>query len=376
MTTAFPFRLPRYAWPAVLIFGVQFALVAIAFPLRELLSEQPLFHIDAAYHWYNMKLAANLAATGNAVGYDPFFSAGHVDGVHYYLSGRLPALLAALFSPRIDEIRLYKAYAFTSGVLAPLSIVGAALALRLTARQALIAGVLGIFMWWVSYLRWYDTAGMVGYVTSCYLAVLIVALIIRYLERRGRRSTPVALGALGAFGFFWHPVFPIPVALGVLGYLITARPQLDWPNALPALAVIALISLLPNLTWLYATLRYHDGYAPSNTQNLVAAGLIWQELLGTLRGNAHGSKVYPLLFVASLWACARRDESEPRRIWIALLLAAVALELLAYLGSAIPAIGKIQPNRLASAGYLLLCIPAARGLDAIGRTIADRTAGA
>ena len=38
----------------------QFALVSIAFPLSELSTGNPLFHIDSPYHWYNMKLAANL----------------------------------------------------------------------------------------------------------------------------------------------------------------------------------------------------------------------------------------------------------------------------------------------------------------------------
>src|SRR5262245_19114141 len=132
MNDVAPSRTLHWCGVAALILSAQFELMSTAFPLREVLSGNPLFHIDAAYHWYNMKLAANLAATGQAVGYDPFFSAGHVNGIHYYLSGRFAALLAMLFSPPIDEIVLYKIYAFASAVLAPTAIVGAAGALSLT----------------------------------------------------------------------------------------------------------------------------------------------------------------------------------------------------------------------------------------------------
>ena len=318
-----------------------------------------------------MKVAANLALTGNAVGYDPFFNAGYVDGIHYYVSGRLPALLAALFSPGIDEIPLYKAYVFGSAVVAPLCIVGAAVALRLAPREAAIASALGIAMWWVSYLRWYFTAGMVGYVTTCYLAVLFVALLFRELDRNRPSWVPVWLGLFGAFGFFWHQRFRFAVAIAVLAYLAVRGRELEYPRALFTLAIVAAVSLIPNLPWIYETLRYHDGYAENSTQNLVDANLLWRELLGTLRGNAHGSKVYPLLLLGALVACVRPGDAKRRDVWMAFLASAVALEVLAYFGSAFPRIGKIQPNRFAPAGYLLLCIPAARGVNVIFQAIAD-----
>ena len=365
-------RVVAYALVAAATLIVQFVLAAITLPLSEIASELPLFHIDGAYHWYNMKVAANLALTGNAVGYDPFFNAGFVDGIHYYVSGRLPALMAALFSPGIDEIPLYKAYVFGSSVLAPLCIVGAAVALRLAPREAAIASALGIAMWWVSYLRWYFTAGMVGYVTTCYLAVLFIALLFRELDRNRRSWVPVWLGLFGAFCFFWHQHFPFAVAIAVLAYLAVRGRELEYPRTLVTLAIVAAVSLIPNLPWIYETLRYHEGYAENATQNLVDANMLWRELLGKLGDNARGSKVYPLLLLGALIACVRPGDARRRGLWTAFLASAVALELLAYLGSAVPLIGKIQPNRFAPAGYLLLCIPAACGLDALFRAIVDR----
>src|ERR1700675_3020091 len=60
---------------------LQFLLVSITFPMSELLSDKPLFHIDAAYHWYQIKVAEDVFQTGSIVGYDPMFNAGYPAGV-------------------------------------------------------------------------------------------------------------------------------------------------------------------------------------------------------------------------------------------------------------------------------------------------------
>src|SRR5678809_320530 len=83
-----------YLVVAVVVLAIQTVLAGKTLPWSEIWSEAPLFHIDAAYHWYCMKLPVNLAATGNIVGYHPFFAAGHINGIHYHFSARMPALLA------------------------------------------------------------------------------------------------------------------------------------------------------------------------------------------------------------------------------------------------------------------------------------------
>ena len=367
----------RIQWPLILVLGVQFSLLALTFPLSALWTNEPLFHIDAAYHWYNIKLAADLAVTGNLIGYDPFFNAGDISGIFNYLSGRVPALLAALLSPSIDEIRLYKLYVFAAALVAPPAIVAAASLLRLSRLEAFIAGLLGILMWWVSYLHWYYTAGLVAYVASCYVGVLLAALIVRYLEGGGGKSAIIWLGLIGAFGFFWHPLFPVLVAVVITVYLALNYRHVDWQRSLPALAIIATLSLLPNLIWLYPTHLHYTGHTfDARIQAIVNPGAIWWELLGTVSENAHGSKVYPLLLAASLWACVCPSKPGDRRIWVACLTAAIALQAYAYMGAAIPSVGKLEPNRFAPAGYLLLCLPAARGLTAMTRASLERSHGA
>ena len=354
----------------LLLFGVHAWFVASNLPFSEIGTDHPLFYIDGPYHWYQIELAKAFASTGNIVGYDPFFSAGHPEGVIHNLSAKLPALLAILFSPWIGTVSLYKAYVFASAALAPAAIPVAAALLRFPSTTFLWTALLGILMWWVSYFHWYFTAGMVAYVTACYLGVLFIALVIRYAEGWGSTGSVVAIGLLGAFGLFLHPVFPIPVAITILAYLATNVRRLEMRRLLLISTVIPILSLLPNLIWLYPTYRYEQLYpseAIPSYQRIVDGGLIWRELLGILKGEAHGSKLYPMLAAASVWAClSQPSERNTRRPSIVFLLAAVALELLAYLGAAVPGLGKlVEPNRFAPAGYLLLCLPAAEGLRLI-----------
>jgi hypothetical protein len=366
--------------PGLVICGitliVQFVLASITFPISELFTNSPLFYIDGAYHWYEMKLAASLAVTGNVVGYDPFFAAGHPDGIIYNFSAKFPALLAALVSPGISEIRVYKLYVFVAATLAPLAIPGAAMVLRFPPVVALGAAVFGLFMWWVTYFHWYFTAGMVGYVTACYLGILFVAFIVRYSEGWGSTAVLVGIGLFGAIGFFTHPVFPIPVAFLVLTYLATSLTRVRRRRLPAVLLLIPVVSLLPNLIWIFPTYHYQQVFPlemDDTYQKIVDGGLIWRESLGMLRDGAHGSKAYPLLLIGSLWACFFGSDRNSRGISLAFLAAAVALELFAYLGAISTVVGKMmQPNRFAPVGYLFLCIPAAQGLrlmfDAFSRS--------
>ncbi|MEL7449134.1 MAG: hypothetical protein AAFN78_07990, partial [Pseudomonadota bacterium] len=74
---------------------LQALLVSLTFPVTELFSDLPLFHIDNAAHWYRITTAANLAESGNVVGYDPFFNAGTATGIAANPAAKVPALLLA-----------------------------------------------------------------------------------------------------------------------------------------------------------------------------------------------------------------------------------------------------------------------------------------
>lgn len=363
-------RLLKRAWPHLVILILQLLLLAQNLPLNELWGEVPLLHIDNAYHLYTLMLGANLAQTGNIVrGYDPLFAAGSLSGMFNDPSGHLPALLGMLVSPAIDAIHLYKLYVFVLALLCPLGISAASMVLGQTTREAVIAGILGVFVWWVSYLHWYFTAGMVSYVASAYLGILFLALLVRDFESGGETWSPVAIGFVGALGFFLHPLFPILIGIAIAIHLTLRFRRLDRSRVVSTLAVVSLLSLVPNLIWLIPTyLHYYQPYATQFTgQSHVDPGLIWRELLGQLHGRAHGSKTYPLLLAGALWGCT--SDNRHARLWLVFLLSAIAIELYAYIGAAIPAISHLQPNRFAPAGYLLLCIPASGGISSIARAM-------
>ena len=368
----------RRGWPHATILAAQFILISINFPITEVWSRHPLLHIDNAFHLYNMWLSADLGKTGNVNGYDPYFNAGGLSGIFNYLSGRFPALLAALLSPPIGEVRLYKLYVFVTAVLCPISITSASAALRQSSRETLAAGTLAILIWWVSYLHWYYTAGLVAYVAAAYLAVLFIALIVRYLDSGGGRWVPTALGCLGALGFFWHQLFPIPVAMVIVVYLALHVGQMDRRRTLAVLTVTPAASLLPNLIWLIPTYLYFDQTYLSQfaSQSIVDPGLIGRELVGQFGGSAHGSKTYPLIALAALWACVTPGLRRDRRIWISFVVSWALIELIAYAGAAFRPIFYLQPNRFAPAGYVLLCIPAARGMSILAAAISDNIASA
>ena len=91
-----------FATVIALTLVVQLVLMSISFPLGELFTATPLLHIDAAHHWYEIHLAAELAQQGKLVGYDPLFAAGYMGGIPFNTSARLPALIAALFGPMVS----------------------------------------------------------------------------------------------------------------------------------------------------------------------------------------------------------------------------------------------------------------------------------
>jgi hypothetical protein len=346
---------------------IQFALVSIALPLGELLSQKPLFHIDAAWHWYHIKIAEELFQSGRIVGYDPAFNAGFPEGVTYNWSAKLPAAMAISFGRWFSEIVIYKLYVFASAIVAPACVPLALFFLRLK-RGALLMGTLfGILLWWISTFHWYHTAGMVSFVAGSYVALPYLAWVLKYLEEGGGLRSLVVIGLIGAFAMFWHPMFPIPVAIGIAIYLAIDMRSLVRERLLKLFTVVPLLALLPNLFWLYPMVHFQKIFVPgipdiSPYGKVVAVSNLWKELAGVWSGNAHGSKLYAPIALAALWGWFYSRSSWTARVGRTFALSGVILNVLAQTGGAIPFLRFIQPNRFAPVGYLALCVPASLGI--------------
>lgn len=360
------------AWPIAVVLVAQFLLLANVFPLSELMSDKMLLTIDHAYHLYQVHLALDLAASGQLIGYDPLFGAGHVGGVTFNASAKLPALIALFLEPTLTPIQSYKIFVFFAAFVAPACAPIAAQLFGLAPRPTWIAAIIGLFLWWVSGFHWYHTAGMVSYVLGAFVALPYSALIWRIVYQKNGWPTALLAGALGAVGFLLHPFFPLPVALFTLILLIQRRHDYRLTHLAPKLIAVALISLLPNLLWI-APMLHAPSLAEASMQpyqKVVDFKFIFFELMGIWRTPFMGAKIYPLLAFAALWAAWRTTAAEQRMVYAFLAFWCLTV-LFAALGAAVPGVGAIQPNRFSATAYLFLTIPAALGIDRALRKIRD-----
>src|SRR5215469_1445535 len=161
-------------------------------------------------------------------GYDPFFEAGYVVGVDSNGSAAFPAAVAVLLHKWVNEIIVYKLLSAIAALVAPICVPIALKLLGFRRTPILIGSIAGFLLWWASWFRWMHTTGMVAFVLASYLAVPYVAAIISYLEGRGRAAAIIALGCAGAIGLFYHPLFPVPVAIAVAFYVALNWRLLDF----------------------------------------------------------------------------------------------------------------------------------------------------
>jgi len=349
---------------SALIIGVlllQFALVAWTFPLPELWSSHLQSHIDAAYHWYQLKFGVTVAQTGHLLGYDPFFGAGYIRGDSTDPSARLPTVLAILLHPWLNEVNTYKIWSFAAAIIGPVFIPLAVRALKLSFSHIVIATLFGFILWWASYFRWYHTAGMVTFVLVSYATMWYLASLLRCLNESDNWKLALFTGVIGAILFFCHPLFPVPIIFAIFIYGVIRRKQLKENFPIKPILLIGSIALLPNLLLLYS-MYHHQGVLAEISggpyQKAVNVNLIWQWTLG-LNG---GSKLNIVLALTALWACIWQEDSRECMLARLFTLTGWVLIIFAAVGAAVPGMSFAQPNRFFTVGSLMMTIPAAMGV--------------
>jgi len=351
---------------------VQLLLQAWFFPAGALNSEVGLAYIDAPFHQYQMEVARALCVEGRAMGYDPYFAAGHVGGVSLNASAKLPALLSCLSDASVAVV--YKHVSFWSGVLAPALPVLACGMLRLPALASVLAALLSLMLWWTGPLRWYHAAGLIAYVLVAFAAVPFVLLLIRTFRYPSLWGV-VATGLVAALGFLVHPLFAVATTLLALPLAVSALRGLHRPwNSAAALAAIALSMLVLNAYWLYSSLEAPNFASVDNPyQRIVDPLLMLHEMLGSAGTAAGGSRLYIALLIGTglCWACFRGPN---RPLLLALTASAGLLMTWASLGSALKGIAALQPNRFSAMAWLSLVPPASAGATAALSALRDAAA--
>jgi len=363
-------RFPGLILVTCCVILMQAVLISISFPITELWTDTPLFHNDAAFHWYEMKVAVDLAQEGKLTGYDPFFGAGYLGGIASNPSAKLGALVAIMFHRWASEIVIYKVLSILAALLAVVCIPLASRWLELDTLTTAIASAFGFLLWWASWFRWFHTTGMVAFVFASYLFPPYLAGIVRYFETHRAHTVFFWLCIVGAFALFYHPLFLLPVMCAAGWYVLVHWRTINRAKSVAVLLGLPLLILLPNLIWLYPV--YRQGKVAELTtmayQSLVDVTMIGKELLGWYgKSDAHGSPLYAPLLLASLWGCIRSASPKQQRIAFAWTSAGLTLVVFAAVGAVVTTFRSFQPNRFAPVGYLLLTIPAAMGLAQIIR---------
>jgi hypothetical protein len=350
----------------------QAVLVGTTLPIQTFSNpEWFAWQVDHPYHWYQIGIARDLWADGSVVGYDPRFAAGYLGGVPFNPSAKFPALIHIVLSDVFSQEQAYKLYLAAASLAAVMSVPLAARWFGCSRSVLVWASILGLLFWWVSAARWFYTVGMVSFVLSGYLALAFFARLRLLLTGPIAPGAGVALGLCGALGFLLHPLFPALVLLLLLPDAVLQHSRyLSW-SAVANAALVATISLLPNLPWLIPTFGLpvlNDGSDPY--QKAVDAMKIVQEAAGLWTGNAMGSKLNPLLLLLSALGLYRERTRgvgpTAAPLLSALLIGWGLAVVFGCLGAAVPSFARLYPNRFAPLAYLFLIVPAAYGVLAVG----------
>ena len=255
---------------------------------------------------------------------------------------------------------------FSLSLLAPLCLPLAARLLRGGPICTFAVAFLGLLLWWTCYFRWFYTAGMVTYVAACYVGVLYAAWMWRYLTGTGGRGMLIGLGLAAGILVFFHNTAPVFVVIVIAWSTLLNWRSLRKPRMLAVIFVVPAICLLLNLVWIAPTLSsgmyFHDIHTKESFLIEIDPNLIWQELLGFDTAILSKSRVYlPIAIFAILGVAGDRTESI--RLWSAWLVAGISIEIVRSVGGAVSWIAMMQPYRFSPAGYLLMAIPAGRGLE-------------
>lgn len=355
----------RGVWVVLVCVGsIQSAFFSLAYGFSALVGPEIPWHVDHLYHLYQISRSLEFWKAGALTGYDPTFAAGYIGGATFNWSAKAPTFVAWVGAPWLEPEVSYKTYIAASVISAPLLLSAAMYVLGGRAGEILAAGIIGILLWWATYLSWYVTAGMVAYVWSAYLAAFVASLIWRLCAQPHLISGLAGLSLLTAAAWWVHPHFPLLLLFFTLPLVLTLDP-LQVRRALLVGGGLVVIASATNIPWLLAMT---GGGAESGEGTLALYGYqrevaplrIIREAVGQFGDGAAGAKLNPALLCGAILATAICRGAR-RRLAIAFTLSWAASQLYAYVGGTVETIARTQPNRIAPAGYLLLALPAVWG---------------
>ncbi len=342
---------------------------------------------DYALQYYYGRLGSRLLAeSGSSAGYDPSFMAGYPKMGLYYPSSK-PFELALFAFPGAEPALVFNRTVFALLASTPLLAWGAAALFRLApAEQLVVVALAGVPHLLVpsaglanpnaraqaaSFYAILEAGGMAAFVFAASLALLVVALLARFLARGGAANA-LALGAAAPLLLAMHPTAGVLVAVPALVLYASALRRLPrWRHA--ALWGLGIWSVAANSFWLrglwlyghYAALG--DFYSAGGEAHFAPPGGLWAPLRVAIPSPWPLSLAPPLGGLAGLalwWREGRRDLLRVFAPQIAFFFA------LAFYGAPL-GLSLLGPARLTLPLCLFLLPPAAHAIAVGARAAWD-----
>ena len=233
----------------LIVFILHVLAISIFFPPNEWFKNTPLRYKDYPVHTYRVEIfKESFFQNGIPWGYDTSVGAGLVLNPGHAIGARGMQVLS-IFVPFLNASQVVRISIPLFLLLLPFCIVYALISLKIEEKYhfyILLSALLPF--WFVRRIFLFATVGMASFILASFLALLVLALFVRYLNEKDSR-TYFYLVIVSSFGFMIHPL-GVFVILPVLVFFTIKLFFSDFLYGLRlALLPVSIIAL--NIFWFY-----------------------------------------------------------------------------------------------------------------------------
>ncbi|MFH1131930.1 MAG: hypothetical protein V1754_11385 [Pseudomonadota bacterium] len=345
------------------IYAIHIGLIAHALPFEVLLSDQPFDGTDYQTHYQQTSTISDMVDQfGKFWGYDPNLLAGQPAGLIFDVDNKFHFLFTyGLTKLGMTRPIAFKLFTLLSCLLAPLSILWAAMLFRLGSKAVLIAFAFSVLLWHFDYsARFVWIVGMVSFATASHISILVTALFFRLMEERQWRFW-IWLAIMLPLSLLIHVwAFGILVVPMVCLYLKSRSRKLGVVGHLQVWSLVG-IALVVNAYWFFPALRFFYFVSPSGIvgqTNPLYFLSDWLELLinpfNTGFAAPHTLFRFVVLCGAVVSLYQWRKEKEDR--YFVGVICLVWTFGMAYVAALIPGLKETEPYRFVIPGILFAAI--------------------
>jgi len=242
--------------------------VAYIFPSQVVFADVPYGGGDYQTHFHQtFRIKESLQSGGGLWAYEPRFLAGHPMGLIFDVDNKAHFLFSyGLSRLGMPLVSAYNLFSVLSAMLYPLVLLLIARLFRLDSRAQLVAMAVGAPIYFLDTAsRFFTSAGMISYVMSAHVALLVLVLFWRLLQSPGRAGLRYFIPLL--------ILFPLVHLIHVWAFAILVGPMvvfyLRYARRLPLVGHVQVLVLgaavvLANLHWLLPAISHFGIMTPSH----------------------------------------------------------------------------------------------------------------